>query len=236
MSVIAAPAPSAAPVNVTQIKKANAQAVAENQLIDQLNKARAAHDWQSTESLSRQLIAMAPGRWQYSQALGDAQLNLGKYSDAVQSYAAALQVAGQDKTDAKPTRRAMSAIYTNQGNAYLKLKRPQDATAAYSKAAQLSDNPATAYFNLCATYYNTGETEGALKACDQAIAADPNKADAYFIKGSLLVGNSTLDANNKVVAPPGAAEALRMYLKLAPTGSHADDVRQMLDYINGKGP
>jgi len=75
---------------------------------------------------------------------------------------------------------------------------------------------------------------GALDACGKAIAADPNKADAYFIKGSLLVGESKTDASGKMIAPPGAAEALKKYLALVPNGAHADDVKQMLSFIGTK--
>jgi hypothetical protein len=75
---------------------------------------------------------------------------------------------------------------------------------------------------------------GALDACGKAIAADPNKADAYFIKGSVLIGESKTDASGKLIAPPGAAEALKRYLQLAPNGAHADDVKQMLSVIGSK--
>ena len=52
--------------------------------------------------------------------------------------------------------------------------------------------------------------------CDKAIAADPKKADAYFIKGSSLYGEGGLDKSNKYVVPPGAVDALKQYLVLAP--------------------
>jgi hypothetical protein len=80
---------------------------------------------------------------------------------------------------------------------------------------------------------NLHDVQRALPACDKAIAADPHRADAYFIKGSLLMGESSKDAAGKTVAPAGAAEALHKYLELAPTGPHASDVRQMLALLNG---
>ena len=79
-------------------------------------------------------------------------------------------------------------MLTQQGNAYLKLRKNKEAVDAYTKAASYDPNPATAYWNLCATQYNTGNVDGALDACNKAIVADPGKADAYFIKGVLLVG------------------------------------------------
>lgn len=224
--------PIAAPANVTQLKAERAEALAENQLITQADQAETAHDWAGAETALKQLIVMAPGRWQYSQALADAQLHEGKYEEAVHSYEAALGFAVKDKL--KETRQAMATMYTNQGNAYLKLHKEDEALAAYSKGAALSDNPATAYFNLCATYYNMGKTEPALTACDKAIAADPKKADAWFIKGSLLMANATVETGGKTTYPPGTVEALQMYLKLAPNGAHVPDVQQMLDYINAK--
>ena len=119
----------------------------------------------------------------------------------------------------------------NEGNAYLKLHKNKEAIDAYNKAASMDPNPARVYFNLCATQYNIGNVEGALHACDKALAADRSKADAYFIKGSLLVADNKTDRNGKITAPPGTVEAHRKYLELAPNGAHANDVRQMLGYL-----
>jgi tetratricopeptide (TPR) repeat protein len=116
------------------------------------------------------------------------------------------------------------------GNVYLRLKRTDDAIAAYTKAAPLASDPGLAYFNLCAILYNTGQTDGALAACNKAIAADPGRADAYFVKGSVLVAQSTVK-DGKAIAPPGTIEALQKYLELAPNGPHAKDVRDMLDHV-----
>jgi len=125
-------------------------------------------------------------------------------------------------------------MLTNEGNSYLKLKKNPEAIAVFTKAAEMDPNPGTAYFNLCATQYNTGNVEGALVSCDKAIAADPTKADAYYIKGSLLIGSGKMDKDNKFIAPPGSAEALNKYLELAPDGAHAADVKQMLAFIGSK--
>jgi len=65
--------------------------------------------------------------------------------------------------------------------------------------------------------------------CDKAIAADPKKADAYFIKGSTLFGSGKLDAQGKYIVPPGTLETLKKYLELAPDGAHAGDVKAMLE-------
>jgi tetratricopeptide (TPR) repeat protein len=128
----------------------------------------------------------------------------------------------------------VAQMLTNEGNAYLKLKKNDKAIEAYTKAASMDPNPATAYFNICATQYNTGNTQGALAASDKAIAADATRADAYFIKGSLMVGDSKLDKDGKLTAPAGTSEALNKYLELAPDGPHAGDVKAMLQAIGAK--
>jgi tetratricopeptide (TPR) repeat protein len=174
----------------------------------------------------KQLLSAEP-RWEYADALGAMQGNQGHYQDALASYQRALDLA---QGSAAPA--AIAAIYVGIGNANLKLKQNDAALAAYGKAATLDPNPATAYFNLCATIYNLGKTgaEG-VAACDKAIAADPKNADAFFVKASMLFGDSKIDKNNKIVVPPGTVEALKQYLALAPTGSHASDVNQMLDAL-----
>jgi tetratricopeptide (TPR) repeat protein len=192
------------------------------------------------------MITIDPNRYQFYQALGDAQSNLNKYEDAVDSYGKGIDLAqgfasGTTPKDPKnpdsdpvKAKTALGQMLTSQGNAYLKLKKSPEAIAAYTKAAEMSPNPGIAYFNICATQYNTGNTEGALAACDKAIAADPTKADAYFIKGSLLMGAGKMDAGGKYIPPEGTAETLNKYLQLAPDGQHAADVKQMLQMIGAK--
>jgi tetratricopeptide (TPR) repeat protein len=164
---------------------------------------------------------------------------LGKFDEALATFEKAIPLAeNATKTDPKAdpakAKAGVAQMLTNEGTAYSKLKQPQKAVEAYTKAAEMDPNPGTAYFNLCATQYNTGNTQGALAACDKAIAADPNRADAYYIKGSLMIAESKTDKDGKIIASPGTAEALNKYLELAPDGPHAADVKQMLAYIGSK--
>lgn len=224
---------------IEQIKKHNEKAANMNVLIEQANTAMAAKNWQGAVGPMQQLIVIDPANWSLYSILGDAQLNLGQYDQAVDTYQKGIQVAGSittvdsrnPATDPAKKKAGEAHMLINEGNAYLKLHKSKEAIDAYNKAASLDPNPARAYFNLCATQYNIGYVEGALHACDKALAADPNKADAYFIKGSLLVAASKTGMNGKIMAPPGTVEALRKYLELAPNGAHANDVQQMLGYL-----
>jgi tetratricopeptide (TPR) repeat protein len=220
-----------------ELKKQNERAQSQNALIKQAMEAMTAKNWQAALAPLQQLIAEDPNNWQYYSALGDAQFNLGTYDQALAAYEKGIRLAQSAPDGAKNPiddlnkKAAIGKMLTQQGNAYLKLRKNKEAVEAFTKAASLDPNPATAYFNLCATQYNAGNVDGALTACDKAIAADPSKADAYFIKGSLLIGESKTDSSGKVIAPAGAAEALKRYLELAPNGPHVSDVKQLLSFI-----
>ncbi|HEY6272464.1 MAG TPA: tetratricopeptide repeat protein [Terriglobales bacterium] len=231
---------------VEKIKASNAKAEGINALITQYNAAAAAKDWKSAVPPLQGMIAADPTRWEYLQALGNAQLNEGDYEESIKTYEQGVTVAQgyvsgttardpkNPNSDPAKAKAGIGQMYASQGSAYLKLHKNEEAIAAFNKAAELDPNPAVAYFNICATQYNVGNMAGAAAACDKAIAADPNKADAYFIKGSALYGDGKLDANNKYVVPPGTAEALNKYLALAPDGGHAADVKAMLEAIGAK--
>jgi tetratricopeptide (TPR) repeat protein len=201
----------------------------EQTLLTSAQAAIAAKNWGDAEAAAKKLVSRSP-RWDYLKLLGDAQLGNAEYPDALDSYGRAWNAAQSPNLSPAPTKSALSALLVQMGNANLRLKRTDEAIAAYTKAAPLAANPGLAYFNVCAVLYNIGRTDGALAACNTSIAADPGRADAYFVKGSLLVAQSTIK-DGKTIAPPGTAEALQKYLDLAPNGPHAKDVRDMLDYI-----
>jgi tetratricopeptide (TPR) repeat protein len=201
-----------------------AQSENQNALVAKAQAALDAKQWPDAEAALKQLTSSEP-RWEYSEALGAAQMNQGHYADSLGSYQHAIDLAQKNADPA-----AMARIYTMIGNVNLKLKQNDAAIAAYNKAATLSPNPAVAYFNLCATMYNMGQPAAKTVAyCDKAIAADPKKADAYFVKGSSLYGEGAVDTSKKYVVPPGTVEALKQYLALAPDGPHVQDVKAMLD-------
>ena len=235
-----APAPTPAPPNATQAREAAAAAQAQNEnaIITQVQTAQAAKDWPKADSLLTQLTAMDPSNWQYQQALGDVRLNEGKYAEAAQAYASALAVAAQAEVT-PAIHQAMEAMYANQGNAYVKLKKDDQAFKSYTQAAQLAATPAasaTDWSNACVEGFNATQQKEAMTACDKAIAADPTKANAWFIKGSILMGDSDEDASGKPLPPPGTVEAFKKYLALEPHGPHAGEAQQMLDYLSGKSP
>src|SRR5258708_16465380 len=216
----------------------NAKANDMNVLINQALTALNAKNWQDAIPPLKQMIEKEPAHWEYHQALGNSYFGLVQYQEAVDAYekgvAAAQATLADPKADAAKAKTGMGQMWSSQGNAYLKLKNADMAVKSFTKAAEMDPNPAVAYFNICATQYNVGQMQAAAMACDNAIAAHPHKADAYFIKGSALYGDGKLDANSKYVVPPGTTDALNKYLELSPDGGHAVDVRAMLEALGVK--
>jgi len=229
--------------NATSASQTNSPQLSKNDLIEKVSAATNAKDWKQVEELCQQLVALEPANWSFLGGLANAQLQQGKYDDAAKAYDKAVTLALAEKSDTpltpektKARNAAIGKMLTSQGNAYLKLKKIDDAVRSYNRAADLDPNPGLAYFNLCATLYNTGDVDGALSACDKAIAADPTRADAYFIKGSLLVAGAKTSEDGRVVPLPGTVETLQKYLALAPDGPHAKDVKDMLLYVGADVP
>jgi tetratricopeptide (TPR) repeat protein len=167
------------------------------------------------------------------------------YEDAISDYQKALDIK-QKTIDADPSKKTpdaskvLASYYNNLGKAAASDGKTDDAVKAYNQAAQL--DPASAgmyYFNLGGTLTNANlkndpaMRKAAVEAFDKAIAADPNKADAYYWKGTNLIGAATLQGD-KMVAPPGTAEAFQKYLDLAPTGAHAEEAKSMLAAVGAK--
>jgi tetratricopeptide (TPR) repeat protein len=175
----------------------------------------------------------------------DSAIKTKDYEDAISDYKKALDLK-QKAIDADPAKKTpdaakvMASYYNNLGKAAANDGKTDEAVKAYNQAAQL--DPASAgmyYFNLGGTLTNANTkndpqmTKAAMEAFDKAIAADPNRADSYYWKGTILIGQATLK-DDKMVAPPGTAEAFQKYLELAPTGSHAEEAKSMLAAVGAK--
>jgi tetratricopeptide (TPR) repeat protein len=156
-----------------------------------------------------------------------------RLQEAVADYLKAIDIkqkALEVKKDPEETKR-LAGYYNNLGEALGRSGKTDDAVKAYTQAATTNPEGAAGYYyNAGAVLTNVGKVDDAIAAFDKCIAADPNRADAYYQKGVNLIGKATLQGE-KMVAPPGTAEAFNKYLELAPTGPFADVAKQMLASI-----
>jgi tetratricopeptide (TPR) repeat protein len=245
-----------------EYKKKNAEVTQANQKIANLNtlltQARAdtkAGNYDAAITSMTQATQQKPDEAILWVALGDAQLGSAdnaakaahaagkpvasdttitqKYQDAVTSYKKAVDDNAASK---KPNVETAAAANNQLGQAYAKLGQTKEASDAYEAAAKAAPaNAGMYFFNEAATLYNTGHLDEAGVAADKAIAADPKRADAYYIKVQALAPKVTtvqVDKNtSKNVAPPGLVEACQEYLDIAPTGPHAADMQAILQAL-----
>jgi tetratricopeptide (TPR) repeat protein len=152
-----------------------------------------------------------------------------RLDSAVGAYQKAVDIKKSTTNDKDPNAaKNLAAYYNNLADAYYKAKKIDDAVKTYEMAAQIDPSSvAQSYFNIGAVYTNSGKPDEANAAFDKCIAADPNRAEAYYQKGLNLLGKATLQGD-KTVAPPGTAEAFQKYLEVAPTGPNAESAKALL--------
>src|ERR1035441_4920981 len=242
-----------------EFKKKNAETVQQNSKIANLNNllksARAdttAGNFDSAVKAMTDATTAKPDEPILWETLGDAQLGQAnaaaktahdakttdatvpdKYAAAETSYEKALTL---NAAAAKPSTDVTAAANNQLGQAYGRTGKVKEAAAAYELAAKADPTKAaTYYFNEAATLFNGNDIDGAAAAADKAIAADPTKADAYYLKGQALVQKATVDPKTSTItAPPECIAAYQKYLELAPTGPHAQEVKDVLAGIGAK--
>lgn len=250
------------PEQLKQQQEAQAKVVKENVSIKALNeklatakKAADAGDFDTATKTLTEATEMDPTKDLLWAKLGDYTLSAAAkqtdstakskaFDDAYTDYQKAIDLkqkaVAADSTKSSDATKALASYYNNMGKAAASDGKTEEAVKAYNQAAQL--DPASAglyFFNLGGTLTNANikndpqMRKAAVEAFDKAIAADPNKADAYYWKGTNLIGAATLQGD-KMVAPPGTAEAFQKYLDLAPTGPHAEEAKSMMAAVGAK--
>ena len=223
-----------------EAKKRNAEINKENQSVGKLNDllkqaraANAAKKYDDAATAMTQATAIKPDAAVLWLELGIAQTGQKKYDDATTSLKKALDL---DTNSKKPNPEVEAADNNALGEVYANTNKIPDATASYDAAAKLQPaNAGMFYTNETIVLSRAGQTDATIAAADKAIAADPTKANAYYLKGQALISKATVDPKTqKIVAPPGTAEAYNKYLELAPNGPMAPEAKSILAEIGEK--
>ncbi len=226
-----------------EMQKENAKVGNLNQMLASAQTAQDAQQWDQAISIMNQAAAADATRHEIWGKLCEVEVGGGKLTDAETHCAQAITLA-----EAQPNveKSRLAGYHNNLGQAYAKGGKTKEAMEEYTKASQTDPTSAAKYyFNLGAILTNQSAKQTdqaarfkmidqATEAFDKAIAADPAYAEAYYQKAINLLGKATLDKTNKMVAPPGTAEAFNKYLELEPTGRRAEEVKGMLAYIGAE--
>ena len=237
------------------VTQANAKIANLNTLLTQARADTKAGNFDPAITAMQQATSAKPDEGILWVALGDAQLGSAdaaakaakaagkpadpsvqtKFADAAASYKKAVDANAASK---KPSVETAAAAYNQLGQALAKSGDGKGASDAYEQAAKaLPANAGMYYYNEAATLYNAGKLEDAAAAADKAIAADPKRADAYYIKGQSLIPKATVDPKTqKIVAPPGCVEAYQQFIELASPNEQArvDEVKGILTGIGAE--
>jgi hypothetical protein len=171
-----------------------------------------------------QLRPNEPILWAY---LGLGQAGLKKYDEAEASYKKSIELASAAKT---PKPEILGMANSGLGEIYARSGKVPEANAAYAEAAKADPAKAAFYLrNEAVIFFQANNAQAQIAAAQEALKSDPNQPVLYYIIGQGLVQNATVDPKtNKILLPPGCAEAYQKYLELAPTGPYAADAQGIL--------
>jgi tetratricopeptide (TPR) repeat protein len=122
------------------------------------------------------------------------------------------------------------------GEIYARSGKVPEANAAYAEAAKADPTKAAFYLrNEAVIFFQANNAQAQIAAAQEALKADANQPVLYYIIGQGLVQSATVDPKtNKIILPPGCAEAYQKYLELAPTGPYAADAQGILSQAGQK--
>ncbi len=217
-----------------EVKAKNAEALKANGVIKNLNAdlatARAdnkAKNFAEAEQLMTKDAALKPDAGVIWLELAVAQAGQKKWPDATTSYQ---KVISLETANPKPNPEVIAGANNGLGEALATQGKVDDATAAYEAAVKANPPGAGMYYtNETIILSRAGQPDATVVAADKAITADPTKPIPYYLKGQALINKATVDPKTqKIVAPPGCAEAYQKYLELAPDGQFAADAKNIL--------
>ncbi len=165
--------------------------------------------------LTKVTVAL-PGCAACFSSIGDAYMKKNDLDNAEKSYLKAVEI---DQTKAGPYM-ALATLYNAQ-------KKFDQAGKMSEKANSLSEmmgggGNAQAVYNQAVILWNQSKAQEAEAQFLKATQLDPKMADAFYWLGMARVNQGKL---------PDAKAPFQEYMKLAPTGQFADQVKAMLDVI-----
>ncbi len=155
------------------------------------------------------------------------------YGSAVEAYKKGLDL---DTAAAKPNPTEIASGYNQMGVTLSREGKTTEASAAFDNAVKADPTKAGMFYkNAAVVLFNANQNDAALAAANKAITADPNSPDPYWIKGQVLIAQSTFDNKTQKLSPPaGCVEAYNKFLELAPNDPKATGVREVLASLGEK--
>jgi tetratricopeptide (TPR) repeat protein len=124
----------------------------------------------------------------------------------------------------------LGVAYSSLGEIYAHAGKTAAAQAAFDAAVKAFPSQAALYRrNETIFFFQAANSDAQLAAAEEAIPLDPGRAMLYYFKGQALASKASVDPQTqKMILPPGCAEAYQKYLQLEPNGQFANDAKSFL--------
>lgn len=202
--------------------KADPKAVSEKDLA--LIKTAEAHQkageyMQAIEAYS-QFLSANPIHFRYQVNLGNCQLELKNYTEAIEAFEAALKGLKAEKGESLKGNTFAADLYASIGTAWTKLENMNKAAENYKLSAEIAPpTDAALAFNLAEILMAGNDAQGAIEYYNLAIKINP-KDPLYHEK----LGYAHLNSGDI----PQALTAFNDFLTLAPDHPRAAEVRELI--------
>jgi tetratricopeptide (TPR) repeat protein len=184
---------------LAEVRSDNALIGRYNELLPEAQAALKEQDWKHAAEVLKQLVEIAPYKWELYQNLGVIERDLRQYSDAVAAFEHGIQVLGDDPMllqDRGKLNAAMTMMKIGEGEALVYLNKSAEAAAQFRSATELDPKSAIAFLHLCTAEYNNGNYDAAVAACSRAIVIEPDHAEGYQVLATI---QSNLDLQKDAV-------------------------------------
>ncbi len=204
--------------------------------IDDVKTAMTVKNWDKAEEGLRILLSAMPDSLEYYLWMGKVLDHQGRSKEALTVLEKGLQMADDPNVHHELSLRSTlrAQLLTAEGAVYQKAGQSQNAIAALVRAVASDPHSSEAHLDLCSVYVGIGKMKEAVAACTHAVMLNRTSSEAHYLKASALYANGIEDEHGDYKVPAGTRAALQMYLDLAPAGTHAADVKTMLQVLSRK--
>lgn len=151
-------------------------------------------------------------------------------TDGTETHASRNVAGGSVVVNPESTPEVQGIAWSGLGQIYIHANKTADAKSAFDQAAKVDPKSAALYrLNETIFFFQAGSAAAQVDAANKALALDPNRARLYYFKAQGLMAQATVDPKSqKIILPPGCADAYRKYLALRPAGQFANDAKTVL--------
>ncbi len=207
-----------------------------NQMLVENHQLAVAGQWQQAAQLMQKAISLDQTHALLYATLGNDYSGGKLWTQAIPAYQKAIAMKPVTTATPLPEKKAVASYFSGLATAQANAGQIPAAEANFKKAIELDPTQAgLAFSNEAVIFYNSNQSDAALKYAVKAIAADPSNSNAWFIKAMCLMNMASVDPKTgKVVPAPGTIAAFKKYIALDPNGPNVGEAQASIQALTGK--